>query len=92
MCASLAPKFKFGCGNEVKLLTQNILSYLEKVFFVGFDNFKEFRQHPRFTGIAVYFLSHQPMSWWWNSLTSNCPNKLLLEILFQIFKIFFFLA
>lgn len=44
-------------GVEVKLLTQDILSYLAKVFFMGFDNFKEFRQHPNFTGVAVYFVS-----------------------------------
>lgn len=83
MCASISPKFIFGCGSEVKLLTQNLLSYLAKVFFVGFDNFREFRQHPRFTGVAVYFLPHQPVSWWWNSLTSHCSKELLLAILFN---------
>lgn len=59
-------------GVEVKLLTQDILSYLSKVFFMGFDNFKEFRQHPNFTGVAVYFLSHQPV-------VMKFPNFLLLK-------------
>lgn len=53
---------KLSLGMEAKLLAQNILSYLTKVLSAGLDNFKEFTQHPKFPGVAVYFLPHQPIS------------------------------